>query len=108
MACARACVSDNRKLTVRNLEGSHVEGSLQLQWHCNMPQKICLSLLSGLMYITSLSVDDCEHNVANRYSFSHGSIQTGLCIIKLRNLTTSNAQYGLPTLLYGYKTGLSV
>ena len=49
---------DNIESTIRNLENSQVEGLLHLQWHCDIPYKIRLSLLSGLMYITSLSVDD--------------------------------------------------
>ena len=36
MACTRACVSNNRKLIVRNLEDSHVKGLLHLQWRCYM------------------------------------------------------------------------
>ena len=56
------------------------------------------------MYITSLSVDGCEYYLTVNFS----SPQTVLYIIELRNLTGQNIKYGLPTLLYGYKTSLSV
>ena len=39
---------------------------------------------------------------------SFSSTQTVLYILKLHNFTTQKGKYGLPTLLYGYKTSLSV
>ena len=53
------------------------------------------------MYITSLSVDGCKYYLTV-------STQMVLYIIKLHNLTTQNAKYGLLTLLYGFKTSLLV
>ena len=45
MACARAYVSDNRKLHVQNLEESHIEGLLHLQWQQILVKKIFGNLL---------------------------------------------------------------
>ena len=56
MDCTRARMIDSSV----NSQKIHVEGLLHLRWHCDMPQNICLSIPSGLMYITSLSVDGCE------------------------------------------------
>ena len=56
------------------------------------------------MYITSLSKDGCEYYLTVIFS----STQTGLYILNLHNFTTQKGQNGLPTLLYGYKTSLSV
>ena len=56
------------------------------------------------MYITSLSEDGCEYYLTVSFS----STQTVLYILKLHNFTTQKGKYGLPTLLYGYKTSFSV
>ena len=53
------------------------------------------------MYIISLFVD-------SNLTVSFSSTQMVLDIIKLRELTTHNAKYGLPALFYGNKTSLSV
>ena len=60
------------------------------------------------MYITSLSVDDCEYYLAISFSSTQTVPWTVLYIIKPRNMTTLNTVYGLPTLLYSYKTNLLV
>ena len=90
--------------TVRNLKNSHVEGSLHLQWQYNIPLKILLSLLSGLMHITRLSVDDCE------YYLTVSSVAHSWCCVEINFITLQpkKPKYGLPTLLYGYKTSLLV
>ena len=59
MARTRACVIDNRKHD-KKLRNSCIKGLLYLQWHCDMPYKVCINVLSGLVYITSLSVDGCQ------------------------------------------------
>ena len=69
-----------------------------------MALKICLSLLSRLMYITSLSVDDCEY-YSTVSSVAHRRCRTELNFVTLQ---LKKAKYGLPSLLYGYKTSLSV
>ena len=84
MACTGVSVIENGSLTVRNLENSYVGGLLHLQWHCNIHYKIRLSLLSELMYVTSLSVDGFEYYLAISFSSTH----TMLCrIIKLCLIT---------------------
>ena len=102
----RGLVCSTTESAVRNLENSensHVEGSLHLQWHCNMLLKIHLNLLSGLMYTTSLSVDDCEHYLTAS-SVAHRRCCTELNFVTLQLKKACLFYYVVIKQAFQYKT----
>ena len=61
-----AYVINNRKYR-KKLRKLCVEDVLHLKWRCKWASKICVSLLSGFIYIISLSVDGFEPVLFNRH-----------------------------------------